>query len=258
MGNLVARAERIGFGSVHYFFYLFINFFPCRSGAGTKTANNMTATKKATKATANEVAPQVETKVGNSNLTNTQVGEIIRLIGEEGKSLGAVVRDFLEVAKRNATAEYILRTISADYTLTDGEEPKAPIWVRLTVNDLRNKIVEAFPYKDGRVMLHKVNGVFVPYTEYTADIIRKAFYNAVGATKVPKDFRPATAEEVAKAEAEAETKKAERKATAEQKKADADLKAKLWAEVMEASSAEQAWAVVLKYKARTTKTESTK
>jgi hypothetical protein len=107
-------------------------------------------------------------------------------------------------------------------------------------------------------MLHKVNGVFVPYTEYTADIIRKAFYNAVGATKVPKDFRPATAEEVAKAEAEAETKKAERKATAEQKKADADLKAQLWAEVMAAGSAEQAWEIVLKYKAQTTKTESNK
>lgn len=218
----------------------------------------MTTTKKATKATANEVAPQVETKVGNSNLTNTQVGEIIRLIGEEGKSLGAVVRDFLEVAKRNEHAEYMLRTICADFELIDGEEPEAPIWVRLTVNDLRNKIVEAFPYKDGRIMLHKVNGVYIPYAEYTADIIRKAFYNAVGATKVAKDFRPATAEEIAKAEAEVETKKAERKATAEQKKADADLKAKLWAEVMEAGSAEQAWAIVQKYKEQTAKTESNK
>lgn len=216
----------------------------------------MFANKKANKVTANEVKPQVTTKVGNSNLTNEQVGEIIRLIGEEGKSLGAVVRNFIEVAKRNVTAEYILRTICNDFVLIDGEEPKAPIWVRLTVNDLRNKIVDAFPYKDGRIMLHKVNGVFIPYTEYTADIIRKAFYNAVGATKPIKDFRPATAEEVAEAEAKAEQKKAERKATAEQKKADADLKAKLWEEVMAAGSAEQAWDIVLKYKAQAVKTEA--
>jgi hypothetical protein len=212
---------------------------------------------KATKVTANDVAPQVTTTVGNSNLTNEQIGEIIRLIGEESKSLGAVVRHFVEVAKRNATAEYMLRTICADFVLIDGEEPKGPIWVRLTINDLKNKIIAAFPYKDGNIMLHKVNGVFVPYTEYTADIIRKAFYNAVGATKVPKDFRPATAEEVAKAEAEAETKKAERKAKAEQKKADADLKAKLWEEVMGAGSADQAWEIVQKYKVATAETEST-
>jgi len=217
----------------------------------------MFTSKKATKATANEVAPKVSTKVGNSNLTNEQVGEIIRLIGEEGKTLGAVVRDFVEVAKRNATAEYILRTICNDFVLIDGEEPKAPIWVRLTINDLKNKIVAAFPYKDGNVMLHKVNGVFVPYAEYSAEIIRKAFYNAVGATKPIKDFRPATAEEVAEAEAKAEEKKAERKATAEQKKADADLKAKLWEEVMGAGSADQAWEIVQKYKAQTVKTEAT-
>lgn len=213
--------------------------------------------KKANKVTANEVAPQVTTKVGNSNLTNEQVGEVIRQVGEEGLSLGAVIRNFIEVAKRNPHAEYMLRTICADYTLTDGEEPKAPIWLRYTVNDLRDKIVEAFPYKDGRIMLHKVNGVYVPYTEYTADIIRKAFYNAVGATKVPKDFRPATAEEVAKAEAEAETKKAERQAKAEQKKADAELLKKFWAEAMAAGSAEQAWEIVQKYKVATTETEAT-
>lgn len=213
--------------------------------------------KRASKVTANEVAPQVSTKVGNSNLTNEQVGEIIRLIGEESKTLGAVVRDFVEVAKRNATAAYMLRTICNDFTLIDGEEPKAPIWVRSTINDLKNKIIAAFPYKDGNIMLHKVNGVFVPYTEYTADIIRKAFYAAVGATKVAKDFRPATAEEVAEAEAKAEEKKAERKAKAESAKAEADLKAKLWAEVMEAGSAEQAWEIVQKYKVATTETEST-
>ena len=212
--------------------------------------------KKATKVTANEGSPQVTTKVGNSNLTKEQVGEIIRLIGEEGKSLGAVVRDFVEVAKRNVTAEYMLRTICADYTVTDGEEPKAPIWVRLTINDLKNKVIAAFPYKDGNTMLHKVNGVFVPYTEYTADVIRKAFYNAVGATKVPEDFRPATAEEVAKAKAKAEQKKAERKAKAEQRKADAELLNKFWAEMMQATEG-NCWEIVQKYKVATTKTEAT-
>ena len=105
-------------------------------------------------------------------------------------------------------------------------------------------------------MLHKVNGVFVPYTDYTADIIRKAFYASVGATKVAKDFRPATAEEVAKAEAEAETKKAERKAAAEQKKADAELLKKFWAEMMQATEV-NCWEIVQKYKVATTETEAT-
>jgi hypothetical protein len=103
-------------------------------------------------------------------------------------------------------------------------------------------------------MLHKVNGVFVPYTEYTADIIRKAFYNAVGATKV-KDFKPATEQEIQKANEQAEQKKAERKAAAEQKKADAELLKKFWDEMMKTTES-NCWDIVSKYKTATTETEA--
>lgn len=179
-----------------------------------------------------------------------RVNAIVKKINAEALSLGAVVRNFVEVAKEDDYARYMLQTICnhhADDAL-----------IVLKVNDIKKAVIAAYPYKnEDNVLLVKRDGIYVPIEKYNGAIISKAFYNAVGATKVPKDFRPATKEEVAEAEAKAEEKKAERKATAEQKKADADLKAKLWEEVMGAGSADQAWEIVQKYKAQTVETEAT-
>lgn len=201
------------------------------------------------KANATNVAKVEKTNVANA-IDNNAVQQVINAINAEAKTLGAIIRNFVAVAKENATALYMLETIL--------KHPFVQRKKETCTNDIRQAIVASFPYVKDGVLLHKVNGLYVPYEQYSGDIIKKAFYNAVGATKVQKDFAPATAEQLAEAEAKAEEKKAERKATAEQKKADADLKAKLWEEVMGAGSADQAWAIVQKYKVQTAKTEANK
>lgn len=191
-------------------------------------------------------------KVENANVAttidNSAVQQVINAINAEAKTFGAIIRNFVAVAKENATALYMLETIL--------KHPFVQRKKETSTNDIRQAIIAAFPYvKDGAI-LHKVNGLYVPYEQYSGDIIKKAFYNAVGATKVQKDFAPATEEQIAEAEAKAEEKKAKRQAKAEQKKADAELLKKFWDECMKATEA-NIWDIVSKYKVATTETELT-
>ena len=190
----------------------------------------------------------------NSKLNSKQVDAVISKVSKEQQSLNAIVQSFMDISETDGNARYMLQII-CNYHAAD-------ICVALNKNKIKQAIIAAYPYKtstetEKNIVLHKQDGIWVRWENITADIIRKAFYAAVGATKV-KDFKPATEQEIQKANEQAEQKKAERKATAEQKKADADLKAQLWAEVVAAGSADQAWEIVQKYKAQTTKTESNK
>lgn len=198
------------------------------------------------KANAANVAKVENANVANA-IDNNAVQQVINAINAEAKTFGAIIRNFVAVAKENATALYMLETIL--------KHPFVQRKKETSTNDIRQAVIAAFPYVKDGVLLHKVNGLFVPYEQYSGDIIKKAFYNAVGATKVQKDFSPATEEQIAEAEAKAETAKAERKAKAEQKKADAELLKKFWDECMNATKG-NIWDVVQKYKVATTETEA--
>lgn len=188
----------------------------------------------------------------NSKLNSKQIDAVISKVAKEQQSLNAIVQSFMDIAETDANALYMLQTICG-YHETD-------ICVAYNKNKIKMAIIAAYPYKthteiEKNIVLHKQDGIWVRWDNITADIIRKAFYNAVGATKV-KDFKPATEQEIQKANETAEQKKAERQAKAEQKKADAELLKKFWAEMMQATEG-NCWEIVQKYKVVTTETEAT-
>ena len=189
----------------------------------------------------------------NSKLNSKQVDAVISKVSKEQQSLNAIVQSFMDISETDSNALYMLQTI-CNYHGTD-------ICVAYNKNKIKQAIIAAYPYKtstetEKNIVLHKQDGIWVRWENITADIIRKAFYAAVGATKV-KDFKPATEQEIQKATEQAEQKKAERQAKAEQKKADAELLKKFWAEMMQATEG-NCWEIVQKYKEQTAKTESSK
>jgi hypothetical protein len=105
-------------------------------------------------------------------------------------------------------------------------------------------------------MLEKRNGIFVPIERYSGKIIAKAFYNAVGATKVKGEIRQATSEEVAAANAKVEERKQKAQKRALENKEHKELLERFWDECMNATEA-NIWDVVSKYKVATTETEVT-
>jgi hypothetical protein len=188
----------------------------------------------------------------NSKLNSKQVDAVISKVAKEQQSLNAIIQAFMDIAETDANALYMLQTICNYH--------EADICVAYNKNKIKQAIIAAYPYKtstetEKNIVLHKQDGVWIRWENITADIIRKAFYAAVGATKV-KDFKPATEQEAQQAAEKAEQKKAERKATAEQKKADAELLKRFWDEMMKATES-NCWDIVSKYKIATTETEST-
>lgn len=173
------------------------------------------------------------------------VNNVINLISKEAQSLGAVVRNFISVAENNDFAAYMLRTICKHET---------PV-ISLTVNEIKKRVIACYPYKDSNnTLLKKENDLYVPIDNYTGDIIRKAFYNAVGATKeTAKDFIPATAEQIAKHKEEKEEKKAQKKAENEQKKARTEMYEAFYNELMQCKNMEEAWTIIRTHKANESK-----
>lgn len=199
------------------------------------------------KANATKVAKVESANVANA-IDNNAVQQVINAINNEAKSFGAIIRNFVAVAKENAVAMYMLETILKHPFVQKKKET--------STNDIRQAVVSAFPYVHNGVMLHKVNGIYVPYEQYSADIIKKAFYNAVGATKVQKDFAPATEEQIAEAEEQTAKKKEERAEKKAAKKANEEMLARFFEEMMQATE-DNCWDIVCKYKAATTTTEMT-
>lgn len=179
-------------------------------------------------------------KVSAQSAQVENVNKVVNLISKEAQSLGAVVRNFISVAENNDFAAYMLRVIC---------KHEAPI-ISLTINEIKKRVISCYPYKDeNNTLLKKENDLYVPIASYSGDIIRKAFYNAVGETKVTKDFVPATSEQIEQHNKEKEEKKAQKKTENEQKKARAELYESFYNELMQCKNMEEAWTIIRAHKA---------
>lgn len=180
----------------------------------------------------------------NVNVQTENVNNVINLISKEAQTLGAVVRNFICVAENNEFAAYMLRTICKHETPA----------ISLTVNEIKKRVIACYPYKDDNNTLLKKDGeLYVPIVNYSGDIVRKAFYNAIGETKVVKDFVPATTEQIEANNKAKEEKKAQKKTENEQKKARAEMYEAFYNELMQCKNMEEAWDIIRTHKANESK-----
>lgn len=184
-------------------------------------------------------------KVNAQSAQVENVNKVVNLISKEAQSLGAVVRNFIAVSESNEFAAYMLRTIC---------KHENPI-ISLSVNEIKKRVIVCYPYKDeNNMLLKKENDLYLPIENYSGDIIRKAFYNAVGATKeTAKDFIPATSEQIEQHNKEKEEKKAQKKTENEQKKARAEMYEAFYKELMQCKNMEEAWTIIRTHKANESK-----
>ena len=187
--------------------------------------------------------------MANFESNNERVNTIVAKINAEATTLGAVVRNFIEVCKEDEYARYMLHTI-CDYHADD-------ILIVKRVNDIKMAVIAAYPYKnESNTLLVKRNGIYVPIEKYNGTIISKAFYNAVGATKVKGEIRQATSEEVAEATKKVEERKQKAQERAIVNKEHRELLEKFWDEMMGCTEA-NVWDTLMKYKTVATATEVT-
>lgn len=188
--------------------------------------------------------------MANFESNTERVNAIVAKINAEALSLGAVIRNFVEVAKEDEYAKYMLQTI-CNYHNDDA-------LIVLKVNDIKKAVIAAYPYKnEENVLLVKRDGIYVPIEKYTGVIVSKAFYNAVGATRKPKgEIRQATSEELAAVETKREERKQKAANTRALDKANRELLEKFWDEMMKCTEA-NAWDTLMKYKTACTETEVT-
>lgn len=183
-------------------------------------------------------------KVNAQSAQVENVNKVVNLINEESKSLGAIIRNFIAVSESNDFAGYMLRVIC---------KHENPV-ISLSVNEIKKRIIACYPYKDeNNKLLKKDNELYFPIEKYTGDIIRKAFYSAVGETKVAKDFKPATNEQIEQHNKEKEEKKEQRKKENEQKKARAEMYEAFYNELMKCENMQDAWAIIRAHKANESK-----
>ena len=176
----------------------------------------------------------------NKNNQSEDVNKVVNLISKEAQTLGAIVRNFIAVAENDNFAAYMLRTICKHETPA----------ISLTVNEIKKRVITCYPYKDeNNTLLKKENDLYVPIESYSGDIIRKAFYNAVGATNVQKEFAPATEEQIKEHTKAKEEKKAQKKTENEQKKARAEMYEAFYNELMQCKNMEEAWTIIRTHKA---------
>lgn len=174
----------------------------------------------------------------NVNVQAESVNKVINLINVEAQSLGAVVRSFIAVADSDEFAAYMLRTICKHETPA----------ISLTVNEIKKRVIIAYPYKDNdNTLLQKDGGLYVPVTKYTGQIIKRAFYNIV----TPKEnvsFEAATEEQIKEHTKAKEEKREQAKAKREQEKKQAEDYKAFYERLMSAESKEIAWAIILEAK----------
>lgn len=183
-------------------------------------------------------------KVNAQSAQVENVNKVVNLISKEAQSLGAVVRNFISVADSNEFAAYMLRVIC---------KHEAPA-ISLTVNEIKKRIIANYPYKDeNNTLLKKENDLYLPIENYSGDIIRKSFYNAIGETKVQKDFVPATVEQIEQNNKAKEEKKAQKKTENEQKKAKNEMYEAFYNELMQCKNMEEAWNIIRAHKANENK-----
>lgn len=173
------------------------------------------------------------------NFSSERVNSVINAINSESTTLGAVIRNFVAVCECDDYARYMLDTITG--------MPQS--FISMSVNSIKLAVIAKYPYKDkDNNLLRKDSGLFVPYGDkYTADIVKRAFYAAVGHTK-PVDVVPATKAQINEHNAKKEAKKAESSRKAEAKKAAAANYEKFYTEIMNAAESDII-AIVRRYKA---------
>lgn len=171
------------------------------------------------------------------NISTERVNAVINAVNSESTTLGAIIRNFVAVCENDDYARYMLDAITGT--------PCAHI--SMTVNAIKLAVIAKYPYKDGGTLLRKDGDLFVPISKYTADIIRRAFFVAVGHKK-PAAVVAASAEDIQAHNAKKDAKKAENTAKREAAKAKMDTYEKFYNEIMNAAESDVI-TIVRKYKA---------
>lgn len=169
--------------------------------------------------------------------SSERVNAVINAVNSESSSLGSVIRNFVAVCESDDYARYMLDCITG----------KAQSFITMSINAIKLAVIEKYPYKDGNTLLRKDGDLFVPFEKYSGDIIRRAFYVAVGHKKTAVVVAAST-EDIEAHNAKKEAKKAENTAKREAAKAKADNYEKFYNEIMSAAESDVV-AIVRRYKA---------
>lgn len=152
-----------------------------------------------------------------NNTQNENIKRVSGLFSAEGQSIGAVVRNFIEVSKKDDFARYMLNNIIGYDRLTNNGKQYDAHEV-CNVNEIKKSLIENARYisAEGQI-LRKKDGFLQPAEKYGFWLVRDAFFVAVGQAKqeIAQELEPAEAQAQAQA---IEEKKAEKKAKAEEKK----------------------------------------
>lgn len=176
--------------------------------------------------------------------SSERVNAVINAVNSESTTLGAVIRNFVAVCERDDYARYMLDTITGT--------PQS--FIAMSINEIKIVVIDKYPYKNGSTLLRKDGNLFVPFEKYSGDIIRRAFYVAVGHKKAAAVVA-ASAEDIQAHNAKKAAKKAENTAKREAAKAKADNYEKFYNEIMNAAESD-ILAIVRKYKALAAGTEA--
>lgn len=169
--------------------------------------------------------------------SSERVNAVINAVNAEGNTLGAIIRNFVAVCATDDYARYMLDTITG----------KPQSFIAMSVNSIKLAIIAKYPYKDGGTLLRKDGDLFVPFEKYTGDIVRRAFYVAVGHKKAVAVVA-ASADDIQAHNEKKEAKKAESTAKREAAKVKADNYEKFYNEIMNAAESDII-TIVRKYKA---------
>lgn len=157
-------------------------------------------------------------KTTNNNTQSENIKRVNGLFTAEGQSIGAVIRNFVEVCKQDDFARYMLNNIVGYERLTNNGKQYDAHEV-CNVNEIKKALIKNARYisTEGQI-LRKKDGFLQPADKYGFWLVRDAFFVAIGQTKqeIAQELEPAEAQAQAKA---IEEKKAEKKAQAEAKKA---------------------------------------
>lgn len=172
-------------------------------------------------------------------LSAEQLNSVKAKFAAESKTFGSCIRNFVAVAETDSTAELLLSTICGY------ESAGIPAYIGMSVNQIKQAVKAAYPYTKDGVMLRKDGELFVPVEAFGFTIIKAAYLAKIGAKKRPTEIVQATDAQVEAAE----TKKAEKKATKAAEREAAKVAAQEQTDLLEAlinsTSAEAAWSLIL-------------
>ena len=184
-----------------------------------------------------------------SAISNEQMQKTLQSIANERtQSLGSLLNALIVVAKKDKFANLMLDTISGEVKTRDKCKDSKYINTKL-----KQALINAYPYKKGRIMLEKIKGtdLYKPIEVYTEEILEKAYYHKVGQIK-SVECKQATPEQIAEAKKQAnEKREATRKksaATRAAKQNKQDLYKRFFEECMQAASANTLLEIRDKYK----------